>query len=172
MTNLQPDQPRTQIEWLFWFQWIVASTLGWLVGWAILGEVGIGAALGVAQWLVLRGEVANAGWWILASAAAWLVGWGIIVSGLVVPTGADLISSLIVGAVMGLLLGAGQLLVLRRWTHYASLWIPANVSAWSVSFTGIMGGAALTGFVVGVVTGLVLDWLLRYPLPGVKSDEV
>ena len=164
MTDLEPDQHRVQIEWSFWFQWILATTLGWLAGWAVLGEVGIGAAIGVAQWLVLRREVANAGWWILASAVAWAVSWGIIVSGLVVPPGADLISSLIVGAAVGLLLGGGQWFVLRRWTHYASLWILANMSAWSVGFSGIFGGAVLTGAVVGAVTGLVLDWLLRYPL--------
>ena len=101
---------------------------------------------------------------LLASAVAWVVSWGIIVSGLVVPPGADLISSLIVGAAVGLLLGGGQWFVLRHWTHYASLWILANMSAWSVGFTGIFGGAVLTGAVVGAVTGLVLDWLLRYPL--------
>ncbi len=169
MTNLEPDQPRTQIGWTFWFQWILATTLGWLVGWVVLGEVGIGAAIGVAQWLVLRREVSNAGWWILASTVAWFVGWEIIVAGLVVSPGADLISSLIVGAVVGLFLGAGQWFVLRRWTHYASLWIPANMSAWSVSFTGIIGGAILTGVVVGAVTGLVLDLLLRYPRTGLED---
>ena len=171
MTDLEPDEPRVQIAWSFWFQWILATTLGWLAGWALLGEVGIGASVGIAQWLVLRREVANAGWWILASTVAWVASWGLIVSGLAMPPGADLISSLMVGAVMGLLLGAGQWFVLRRWTQSASLWIPANVSAWSVGFTGIFGGAILTGAVVGAVTGLVLDWLLRYPVNDMKDSQ-
>ena len=163
MTDSAPNQP-IPIKWVFWFQWILTTTLGWLVGWAVLGEVGIGAAIGLAQWLVLRREVSNAGWWILASTVAWLVGWEIVVAGLVVPPGVDIISSLITGAVVGLLMGVAQWLVLRQWTQYASLWILANVSVWSVSFTGIIGGALFTGVMIGAITGLVLDFLLRYPL--------
>ena len=163
MTNSEPEQQRTQFEWGFWFQWILATTLGWLVGLFLLGEVGIGAAIGAAQWLVLRREVSNSGWWVLASTVAWLVGWELVAAGLVVPPGAGLISSLLAGAVLGTLMGAGQWMLIRRWTHSASLWIPANLSAWSVSFTGILGGAIMTGVVVGAVTGLVLELLLRYP---------
>jgi hypothetical protein len=163
MTNSEPEQQQTQFDWRFWFQWILATTLGWLVGLFLLGEVGIGASIGVAQWLVLRREVTNAGWWILVSAVAWLVGWELIAAGLFLAPGTDLISSLIVGALMGLVLGVGQWLLLRRWTYSASLWIPANLSAWSVAFTGILGGAIMAGVVAGAVTGLVLDLLLRYP---------
>ena len=165
MAKLEPEQQRSQFEWRLWFQWIAATALGWLVGWLILGEVGIGAALGLAQWLILRREVfdVKVGWWILLSAAAWFVGWEIITAGLVVPVGADLITSLVTGAVVGLLLGIGQWLLLRRWVHYASMWIPTNLAAWSVAFTGLVGGMLFAGVVGGAVTGLVLDMLLRYP---------
>ena len=69
MAQSEPDQQRSQFEWKFWFQWIAATAFGWLVGWMLLGEIGIGAAIGITQWLVLRGEVsdAKAGWWILVS---------------------------------------------------------------------------------------------------------
>ena len=36
--------------------------------------LGAGAAIGLAQWLVLRGRLTGAGWWILAS----VVGWGLV----------------------------------------------------------------------------------------------
>lgn len=162
MSNSKPEQQQTQFEWTFWLQWLLATALGWLVGLFLLGEAGIGASVGLAQWLVLRREFTNAGWWILVSAVAWLVGWEIIVDGQLLTPGADLISSLIVGAVMGLVLGLGQWLLLRRWTQSASMWIPANLSAWSVAFTGIFGGAIIAGIVVGAVTGLVLELLRRY----------
>lgn len=162
MTNSESEQPRSQFDWGLWLQWLLATTLGWLVGLFLLGEVGIGACVGLAQWLVLRREVANAGWWILVSAVAWLVGWELIAAGLL-PPGTNLISALVVGAIMGSFLGVGQWLLLRRWTQYASMWIPANLSAWSVSFSGMFGGAIMAGVVAGAVTGLVLDLLLRYP---------
>ena len=36
--------------------------------------LGAGVAIGLAQWLVLRGRLPRAGWWILAS----VVGWGLV----------------------------------------------------------------------------------------------
>jgi len=173
MAKLEPEQLRSQIEWKLWFQWVAATALGWLAGWLLLGEVGIGAALGLTQWLVLRREVSDtkAAWWILASAVAWFVGWEIITAGLIVPVGVDLISSLLTGAVAGLLLGIGQWLILRRWTHYASMWIPTNLAAWSVAFTGLVGGMLFAGVVGGAVTGLVLDMLLRYPVINTEDSE-
>lgn len=81
--------------------WILATTAGWCAG-AVLAEalvlliiaghgtfgwpgdtilrgggfgLVVGAAVGIAQWRLLRREVARAGWWILASAAGWGLGW-------------------------------------------------------------------------------------------------
>ncbi len=68
--------------------WVLATTAGYPLGlWAsswlpILAPVGLGAsiplatfglALGILQWLVLRGRVLRAGWWILISVAGWLL---------------------------------------------------------------------------------------------------
>jgi hypothetical protein len=71
--------------------WILASAAGWSVGFASgagiaqrlgLAEVGFGllvgfvtgAALGAAQWLVLRRQVTRASWWIPANVFAWTSG--------------------------------------------------------------------------------------------------
>ncbi len=77
--------------------WVLATILGMAVGGAIGMATGVsrsvafalavgdgsevvrtgatlGAAVGVAQWLVLRQHFAQAGWWIPASIAGWTVG--------------------------------------------------------------------------------------------------
>ncbi len=77
--------------------WLVASAVGGVVGGVtsvglilgaymgagqimgdvvavILGWVLVGVGIGVAQWVVLRGHVARAGWWVLASVMGWIVG--------------------------------------------------------------------------------------------------
>jgi hypothetical protein len=73
--------------------WILVTIVGFAIGkfvadaigQALSGAVGlvlsgaaIGTALGIAQWLILRRHVAQAGWWALASILAWAVGWAII----------------------------------------------------------------------------------------------
>ena len=77
--------------------WVLATILGMAVGGAVGMATGVsrnvalawavgdgsevvrtgatlGAAVGVAQWLVLRQHFAQAGWWIPASIAGWTVG--------------------------------------------------------------------------------------------------
>ncbi len=44
------------------------ADLGLLIGAGLFGTL-----LGVTQWLVLRGQVASAGWWVLASTVGWIV---------------------------------------------------------------------------------------------------
>ena len=85
------ERPRAA-GWRVWLLWMLASTVGWvvggvmfvpvvvlagtaldvLVGWAVAGAVG-GAVVGVWQWLVLREQSVRAGWWIVASTAGWAV---------------------------------------------------------------------------------------------------
>lgn len=67
------------------WRWILASTIGWMAGWAItlvlvptgfgfLSGLVLGAATGTAQWLILRHELHWTGWWIPVSALAWTTG--------------------------------------------------------------------------------------------------
>jgi len=64
----------------------------------------LGAAVGVAQWLVLRQHFAQAGWWILASIASWTVG---AVAGLnIVGDCAEFVRCFIGWASFGAIIGA------------------------------------------------------------------
>ena len=76
------------MDWSTWFQWVLATTLGWLLGWLIVGQLALGGAVGIGQWLVLRRLLGQQTvWWILASTLGWAAGWALIVSGLIVPPG-------------------------------------------------------------------------------------
>ena len=79
---------RAPVGWRVWLWWVLATAVGWSVGgylgsaagWGLsrgIAVVGYGAgaaaggiAAGVLQWLVLRQQVARAGWWVLASTVA------------------------------------------------------------------------------------------------------
>ena len=65
---------RTNIGTGFWLQWVLASMLGFAAGAAMGNAVTdwaftalFGAVGGFMQWLVLRRQIAAAGWWVLAS---------------------------------------------------------------------------------------------------------
>jgi hypothetical protein len=53
---------------------IVLKTTSQTEGAAVIGA-SIGILLGLAQWLVLRSQVARSGWWILSSGVGWCAGW-------------------------------------------------------------------------------------------------
>ena len=73
---------RGHAGWRFWLGWLLASTAGIIVGGVVSSPFGeninagvrlavngalFGDAVGLAQWLVLRQQLARAGWWVLAS---------------------------------------------------------------------------------------------------------
>jgi hypothetical protein len=115
---------------LSWHAWIAGTVAGGAAAWGIgmlagtsidpsgltpalliptgiMFVLGLGALLGVGQWLVLRRHVPHAGWWIAANSAAWF-------GGLLVSFGSMALISdstpiglvLVIGAVTGLLMGA------------------------------------------------------------------
>ena len=72
----------------------------------VAGSVGIalgGILTGVLQWLVLRRQVARAGWWVLATTVGWVVGGpgaGIVSAAVDAAVGAG-VSWAVLGAVSG-----------------------------------------------------------------------
>jgi len=162
-----PARPRTTLDWTIWARWVLATTVGWTLGLVLSGEIGIGAFVGVAQWLVIRRYFSQASWWILASTVGWIAGWFLITSGLIVPPGAGPINTLIAGGVFGLTMGLAQWLVLRRRVKLASVWILLSIPGWTVGLLGILG-SILVGAVVGAITGFAFDFLLRFPRDDVK----
>jgi hypothetical protein len=172
-------------EWSLGIRWVVATTIGWVIGFAICawfkaffeGISGDGAVIGVCvgtlQAIAVRGRVKHTGWWIAASVVGFVIG----------KFAAEAIANSVAGAggfalgglAIGIALGASQWLVLRRQVVQAELWIPATALAWAVGWSiissvgEVAGGPTTSTYLIGgagaaaagVITGSTLIWLRR-----------
>lgn len=196
-----------------WLRWAGFTALGELVGFAAPALAGVlitravagldgiagplltllallaagsleGAALGYAQWLVLRRVIPAISWraWTGATAGAGLLAW---LLGMLPNTLHDA-AGLGMGALIGLWvlvapvllcsIGVAQWLVLRRHVARAWPWAPVNALGWLLGLAATFGGAALidaatpaalavaigvaSGALMGLVVGLVTGALL------------
>lgn len=181
---------------LLWLEWMVATLIGytigilailpWMVnlayaaqpGWStgLMGGTILGGAVGVAQWLVLRRHAEQVGWWIVATIAGFMVGLGIgmpLADTGFMPTGAALrvaYNTGMTGAIVGVVLGLFQWVVLRRFIPSAALWIVASALGWMVgmglgaaisTWSTTIGSLLVSGLSCGVVTGIVMQYLMR-----------
>lgn len=184
--------------WLFWRQWVAANALAETVGlgasallWiaflfgveqrygilvsavvVVLGSTLLeGAAVGFAQWWVLRKALPRMRWqaWVAATAIGAFVAWtlGMIPSTALAlsaetsagppPEVSDLLMyslAALMGIVLGPVLGAPQWWILRRYLRDAWWWIPAQSAAWAVGMVVIFLGVGMIP-VEGGVTALV-----------------
>lgn len=203
---------------ILWWRWLTAMVVGKLVGLivaaAVVGVVvssffgipsvpaaiaivvvmffaglGEGAAVGLAQAIVLRRTIAGVHVWswttmtALGAAIAWGLGMGTNVWALE-GYGSDLqtFATLVIGGLgLGALVGAAQWTVLRRHAPHAGIWITANALAWVAATLVAWAGATLvgpdqppqvlgavaaltglaTGIVVGGITGIALARVVR-----------
>jgi hypothetical protein len=211
-----------------WRRWALATTLGELAGFAAPALAGVvvagalgrvagpaaalltfavlvaaggleGAALGYAQWRVLRRALPCIGWrqWTGATALAAMAAWamGMLPNTLVDAAGVGVGGMIAAWAVVapGILLSIGyaQWLVLRRHLARAALWVPANAVAWALGVgvpflgaalisettplwlaaaVGVASGLAM-GCVVGAITGWALVRLLRRAARGAPAGR-
>jgi hypothetical protein len=185
---------RTRAEWGFWFQWVLASILGFAVGAAIGNAVTdwfftalCGAMGGFMQWLVLRRLIAGASWWVLASTLGFAIAPIASLAGVMAMSqvmsldGNPMAAPILLGVLFGILSAIMPWLVLRRQVARAGWWIPAHVLG------SLVGGAlgivafhamallrlyqfpwaaagAMFGAGLGAITGITLVWLLRQPI--------
>jgi len=180
-----PRAQPTRSEWTFGLLWVLATTLGWVVGFAICealkdfvesfrsdGAV-IGISVGIMQWLALRRRINGAGWWILASIVGFAI--GKFMADAIAQALSGTVGLVLGGAAIGTSLGIVQWLILRRHVAQAGWWALASTMAWAVGWAIInlvdeaAGGPTSTAYLVGatgaalagVITGGSLVWLLR-----------
>lgn len=164
MSDQETAHQTPSFDSVLWLKWMLLSTVGWVMGWALTGEaaITIGAVVGIMQWMVLRTLFRQAGWWILASSVGWAAGYAMI--SILFPSE----SIVLPGAVIGATMGAMQWLVLRRWVYRAAWWIVISSLSWTI---GPILGAPFVGAVVGAVTGFALELLLRHPRPKAQQAD-
>ena len=162
VTDPHSEPERPTIDWAFLAQWILATTLGWIVAWSTTGEIGVGLVVGFGQWLVLRQWFSGATW-ILMSAGGWAIAGLLVGYGLIPLPPPGFITSLILGAIFGAFMGFGQWLVLRRFVRNSAPWIAVSAASWAAGFSGVLG-VVFAGALAGLITGILLDWLLRNDL--------
>lgn len=150
-----------EFDWAFWFQWIMATTLGWVLGRFLLPNLAfvvIGIALGVLQWFVLREYIRKSWQWIIATIVGWTAGSTLVL--LLVADGAEFLA----GVILGCTVGTAQWLVLRREVQWNGWWLIINVVAWTTGMA-LLPGLLSTGAMIGAITGIALGLLLQYPKP-------
>lgn len=166
-------------------QWIAATVVGWIVGFAacealktfvttvFVDGLVIGTFVGGAQWLVVRGRIRSAGWWIVAS----IIGFGLgkAVGDALLPAAGTPLGDALAGALIGVSVGVAQWLILRRQLDAAWWWIPTNTLAWLVGWTVIAAAersveiptpllyvvGAVGAAMAGLITAAALIWLSR-----------
>lgn len=154
MSNREMRQKGSSFDWALWVEWILATTLGWVIGF-VLSEFAVGVTVGFAQWIVLRGRIERSAWWILTSAVGWAAGRGL--ASVLFPAQ----DTILIGAMIGAILGLAQWVVLRHRVVQSWWWIVVSALSWGLALTGVLG-ATLVGSLAGAATGLALEPLLRY----------
>ncbi len=154
-----PDRKIFSFDWALWFQWVVVTTMGWILGGILVAGIDLlatGIAIGVLQGFILQHRIAKAWQWMVATAAGWALGSLIIIGFL--PAALDFLG----GVILGLTCGLAQWIILRKEVHWAGWWIPISIAAWTTGMT-LLPGFFLTGMLAGAITGIALELLLRYP---------
>jgi hypothetical protein len=94
---------------------------------------------------------------LIGSVVGWMMGWRI---SYIAP---GQISTIVIGAVMGLCLGVLQWLVIRTSFNGSLWWIPLTILGWAIGFPAgvyIAQSFGLSGFAFGLAIGLVIGTFL------------
>ena len=136
---------------------------------ALEGVTG-GAAIGLAQFLILRQRISPAWGWILASILTWgfMGGSGLGAVGWVAPRTGNIalraVYGTIHGAQLGMWMGASQWWILRNKIPKASRWIWISSFGWAIAMSlgWIVGGIFRLAFrlFMGEIVGLGVAWLV------------
>ncbi len=129
---------------------------------------------GVMQYGLLRRYLPRMGWWVLATTGGWLLGM-LLIFGWLSFWAYDSRDMDLGFIVLGLSIGVGQWLLLRRRLLRAGWWIVASVVGWGL-FGLIMGGSfgqfglIVLGLLPACVTAAMLALLMNRDQPSEMQD--
>lgn len=200
VTTMKPQY--TFVGSRFWLQWVLASILGFAVGAAMANAVAdwsltslFGAGGGFMQWLILRRQIAGAGWWVVASTLGFAIAPIAAIAGVMAVSqvmsldGNSMAAPILLGVLSGVMSAIFPWLILRRQFAQAGWWIPAHllgsllggplgiVTFHALSAIGYYdfswaGAGAMFGAGLGAVTGITLVWFLRQPVHADRSNHI
>ena len=147
------------------------------IAFGLLGSGALGAAIGLAQWWVMRKYLSRVGWWVLAT----LIGYAVPLSlGPLIPVREPWLAGLSVFLMFGVILGILQWLTLRGRVQKAGWWIAVSVGGWLLPYA-LTDIAYLSGvyvepfdllsayFIPVAVAGAGMIWLLRRSIPVIPA---
>lgn len=131
----------------------------------------VGLLTGILQYGLLRRYLPHMGWWVTATVGGWLLGaFLILIPGWLNWTN-PLFNIDLAFIVVGLSIGVGQWLLLRRRLPRAGSWIVANVAGWGLLALTTEGnsigqfGLFAFGFLPACATALMLALLMKQVQP-------
>ena len=146
------------MDWAFWFYWIMATTIGWMIGGMFFSGIPAlvsGVAISVLQGVVLYKRIRKAWRWSIISSVGWITGYVAHMIFFSSTTG------IFVGPIVGGIVGAAQWILLKREFKWSGWWVVICVLAWTTGLT-TMPGLLTSGALPGALTGLVLIILFRF----------
>ena len=146
------------MDWALWFYWIMATTLGWLLGSLLFNGIPViiaGGAIAAFQWAVLYQRIQKAWRWAILTSLGWIAGYILLV--VFFPAEIELLVGTILGGVIGII----QWYLLRKEVDWAGWWVIISILAWTTGLT-VMPGLLTSGALPGALTGLALVILFRF----------
>jgi hypothetical protein len=146
------------LDWTLWFYWIMATTLGWLLGNIFFQGIPVvisGIAVAAFQWAVLYKRIPKAWRWLAVSSLGWILGYILLL--IFFPL--DFV--VLLGPALGGAVGIAQWFLLRKEVDWAGWWIIISILAWTTGLT-LVPGLLSSGALPGALTGLALVILFRF----------
>jgi hypothetical protein len=146
------------MDWAFWFYWIMATTIGWMIGEMFFSGIPVivsGVAISILQGVVLYKRIHRSWRWSVISALSWITGY--VFHLLIFSSN----TSIFIGPIIGGTIGLTQWLLLRKEFDWAGWWIMICILAWTTGLT-TMPGLISSGALPGALTGVTLVILFRF----------
>jgi hypothetical protein len=160
-SSIMTDSKSITMDWALWFYWIMATTLGWIIGSLFFQGIPVmisGVAIAALQWAVLYKRIQKAWRWAIFSSLGWIAGYILFVIFFSANGG------FLIGPLMGGVTGVVQWFLLRKEVEWAGWWVIISMMAWTTGLT-MMPGLLTLGALPGALTGLALVILFRFSSP-------
>lgn len=178
----------------FWGRWVLATTIGWLIGIIAAFIVAhlvapivyiviphetnlvfglcLGAVVGYVPRRYAPNPITASGRWVLSTTIGMGMPFVVVVIAHEIWSGIPL-GSLLVVTVGGLMTGLLQLPNMRLHSRKSGWWVLASTVGWGLSWLAVdlvLGvGLVLGGAILGAVSGGAMVWLLQRP-PSTEQD--